>query len=463
MQAFKVLLEKVDFLPPHRVTDDTSVLTLKNWVLEPLCRWDEGLAKPGLFERWTHSEDGCHWEFQIRKNAIFHDGKPCVAEDILSFIQAILESVDTFGMKWSYARYLAQAQWSSPSPQCVVMDNPFPLADILDILSEFFISRLDPQGQAVLGTGSYRVLEYSPQRSVQLERVGAGPLAFAQLQVLAQEDADERYRALLDQEVDAALNLERMHATWTPDPRAQWQCQTNTLSVMYYLNCSGGLFASELARRAVNLAVNKTGLIEKVLGGLAVPSATVVSPFHLGWRSAGVQPWPYDPDQARALLAQCDGLDQVCILRTPLTMPHQSLAISQWVQRDLEAVGLRVQLQVQEDRPEYAREIGRKEMGDLAIFDSSPHSTYRILNDKISSRTKAVWWQGYTDPVIEDLITRANNAVTSPERARAYGDCLHHLHHHPPWLYLCHPIEVLGLRPGVKGVQLDPKGVIQLI
>jgi len=102
-------------------------------------------------------------------------------------------------------------------------------------------------------------------------------------------------------------------------------------------------------------------------------------------------------------------------------------------------------------------------MGDLAIFDSSPHSTYRILNDKISSRTKAVWWQGYTDPVIEDLITRANNAVTSPARARAYGDCLHHLHHHPPWLYLCHPIEVLGLRLGVKGAQLDPKGVIQLI
>ena len=30
----------------------------------------------------------------------------------------------------------------------------------------------------------------------------------------------------------------------------------------------------------------------------------MVSPFHLGWRSAGVQPWPYDPDQARALLAQ---------------------------------------------------------------------------------------------------------------------------------------------------------------
>jgi len=463
MQAFKVLLEKVDFLPPHRVTDDTSVLTLKNWVLEPLCRWDEGLAKPGLFERWTHSDDGCHWQFYIRAGAVFHDVKPCVAQDILSFIQAILDSVDTFGMKWSYARYLSQAKWSSPSPQCVVLDNPYPLADVLDILSEFFISRLDAQGNAVLGTGPYRVREYLPQRSVQLERVGDGPLAFAHLHVRAEVDADARYRALLAHEVDAALNLERMHTPWTPDPRAQWQCQTNTLSVMYYLNCSSGLFASELARRAVNLAVNKTALIEKVLGGLAVPSATVVSPFHLGHSSAGVQPWPYDPVQARALLAQCEGADQVCLLRTPLTMPHKSLEISRWVQRDLEAVGLHVQLEVQKDRPEYAREIGRKQMGDLAIFDSSPHSTYRILNDKISSQTQAVWWQGYTDSVMEDLINRASHAVTSFARERAYGECLRHLHYHPPWLYMCHPIEVLGLRLGVKGMQLDPKGVIQII
>ena len=74
-----------------------------------------------------------------------------------------------------------------------------------------------------------------------------------------------------------------------------------------------------------------------------------------------------------------------------------------------------------------------------------------------------MWWQGYTDPVIEDLINRANHAVTSLARERAYGECLRHLHYHPPWLYMCHPIEVLGLHLGVKGVQLDPKGVIQII
>ena len=48
-----IALEKVDFLPATRVTDDTSVLTLKNLVFEPLLRWDAGgSTKPALFSHW---------------------------------------------------------------------------------------------------------------------------------------------------------------------------------------------------------------------------------------------------------------------------------------------------------------------------------------------------------------------------------------------------------------------------
>lgn len=37
-----IALEKLDFLPANRVTDDTSILTLKNLVFEPLLRWQPG-------------------------------------------------------------------------------------------------------------------------------------------------------------------------------------------------------------------------------------------------------------------------------------------------------------------------------------------------------------------------------------------------------------------------------------
>ena len=65
--------------------------------------------------------------------------------------------------------------------------------------------------------------------------------------------------------------------------------------------------------------------------------------------------------------------------------------------------------------------------GDMAIFDSSPHSTFRVLDDKISSVNRAVWWQGYQDEEAERLIAAANRAVADDDREAAYGAVLRRL------------------------------------
>jgi peptide/nickel transport system substrate-binding protein len=458
MQAVSIALEKVDFVPPARVTDDTSILTLKNLVFEPLCRWDNGAAFPALFSRWEHSPDGRRWRFEIRPNAVFHDGKPCEATDILGFIDGLLNAVDMFGMKWSYARYFAETRFSALSATAIGVDNPQPIADILDIFSEFFICRVAGDGSAVLGTGPYRVVDFTPRIGATLERVrdGQGP---QRLSVRAVPDADERYRALRDGFADVALNLERMRARIDHAPQFRWHRELNTLSVIYYLNCAQGLFASPEARLAVNHAVDAKAIIDELFQGLGVPAATIVSPHHLGARSAALAPIAYAPDRAKALFEAAGASDEI-VIRTPEYMPEKSVQISEIVRDSLARVGVRARLDVQQDRPEYAREIGRKAMGDMAIFDSSPHSTFRVLNDKISSATKAVWWQGHDDPALEELIVAANRAVTLPDRERAYGKCLARLHANPPWLYLFHPIEVCAARMNLEGFSLDHKGVL---
>lgn len=457
--TLSISLEKVDFLPPTRVTDDTSVLTLKNLVFEPLLKWDDGFVRPALFERWTQAEDGRDWRFHIREGAAFHDGKPCTAEDVLAFIDGILEAVDTFGMKWSYARYLKDARITAEGAGVVRVENPEPIADILDIFSEFYICRLDAAGRPVLGTGRYRVAAFEPGRAV-LERA-AGETGPDRIVALAEKQAEARLAALQEGRVDAALNLERVDGRLDFDEAFAWGRAVNTLSVMYYLNCSQGLFRSPEARLAVNHAVDGAAIAENIFHGLAVPSSTIVSPFHLGAAKADLSPIPYDPERAKHLL---DGVDVggPIRLRTPTFMPERAPEISRHVAASLEAVGLAVEVETELDRPEYARQIGRKEMGDMAIFDSSPHSTYRILNDKISSATKAVWWQGYDDPETEALIAAANRAVGDEAREAAYARCLTRLHRNPPWLYLVHPVDVFAARKGIAGLSIDHKGTLTI-
>lgn len=465
LDTLRVSLEKVDFRQPTQVTDDTSILTLKNWVFESLLKWQPGgIATPGLFGHWEHSTDGRRWKFWIRDGAVFHDGVVCVARHVIEFITAILDSRDTFGMRWSYYRYLENVKFTAEDEKAVVVESAVPMADILDIFTEFYLCRVAADGKPVLGTGRYRVTEFEKERgSAVLEYArseqerGNSPKSIL---VTAEQSAEQRLKQLREGTIDATLNLERVEEKLAFEPELQWGKATNTLSIIYYLNCNEGIFASAEARLAVNHAVDTVALAQDVFHGLAVPSNTVVSPFHLGGQEAA--PIPYDPAKARRLLEGVDTSTPI-ILRTPTYMPERAEATTQFVARSLEAVGLKVIVEVEKDRAAFARQVGlEKRIGDLALFDSSPHSTFRVLDDKISSATRAVWWQGYKDTEADRLIKVANESVENEDRHKAYQGALERLRENPPWLYLCHPVEVFGARLGLKGLSINCKGVLEI-
>lgn len=130
-------------------------------VFEPLLRWQpQGAVKPSLFNHWTHSEDGRTWHFHIRDDATFHDGKSCTTSEVVAYINGFVDSRDYFGMRWSYAEYFKHTTFSAVSDQTVKVESPDPIADILDIFSEFWPSQTDIAGKPVLGTGQCRVTEF---------------------------------------------------------------------------------------------------------------------------------------------------------------------------------------------------------------------------------------------------------------------------------------------------------------
>jgi len=457
MALLRLATRACRFLPATRVTDDTSVLTLKTLVFEPLLRWVEGgRAAPALVARWDVQDGGRRFVFHLREGAVFHDGVPCTSAHVLATIEGVLASVDMFGMKWSYSRYFARARFTAPAADRFVVENPEPFAHILDILSEFFIAREDASGAAVLGTGPYRVEGFEQEGWAELVRVGETP-GPDRITVRAIHDAADRLAALTAGEVDVAMQLERPPGGGGLD----WGSALNTLSVMHYLNCAEGVFAHPAARLAINHAVDRQALLDDLFHGLGRLSATVVSPLHLGGRAAGVAPIPFDPEQAKRLF-EAAGVAGPIVLRTPLTLPEKAREITQAVADALGRVGVATRIEEQPDRPEYAREVGRKVIGDVAIFDSSPHSTFRVLDDKVSSANQAVWWQGYHDDEVQRLIAAANRSVADEAREAAYGAALRQLRKNPPWLYLWYPVEVFAARPGAGRFTLEGTGILRV-
>lgn len=451
-----IALEKVDFLPPDRVTDDCSVLTLKSLVLEPMLRWQDGVIRPGLFDRWTLEEGGCRWQLDLPVGKTFHDGTPVLAEDAADFINRILECRDMFGMPWSYARYLAGARISAHGGRLTI-ETPKPFPDLPEVLSEFYLPRMDNEGRPVLGTGPWRVEAFSAGQEVLLRRVSDA----RRLRFVAMPLAEDRLAALRAGEVQAATHMERLETPLRGIEGFTWLEQTSTLSVMAYMNGFTGAFADPNARLAANLALDRPRLVAEVMGGLAQPSDTIVSPWHFGYDAAGLSPLRHDPDEARRLLALSEAPREV-VLRSPTYMPERAPEIAQFMAEAWNAVGFETRIEIAQDRPQYARDIGEKRMGDAAIFDSSPHSTFRVLDDKISGLSRAVWWQGVSLPRVDAGFDAARHLVDTGARAGAYGTLLRALQVSPPWAYLFHPVLCLAHHPALDGLSLDHKGILRI-
>jgi peptide/nickel transport system substrate-binding protein len=450
-------LERVEFPPLGRVTDDTSILTLRGLVQEPLCRWRDGWIEPGLLAAWTHDATARDWRFAIRPGAAFHDGVPVTPRHVLDTIRQHCEGLDMFGMPWPYARYLDGAVIEQAGADAIRIATRRPFPDLPEVLAEFFCVRATPQGEALLGTGAYRVIHYDAKREARLESVDPAR-APRQLRLVAEQDADTRHAMLRDGAADAATNLERMRGR-IGAPGLDWHKAANTLSVMYYLDCTRPPFDQPAARLGVNLAVDAQAILDELFQGLGVLASSIVSPFHLGHAEAALSPIPHDPARARALLKD---VREEILIRTPTHMPERAGEVSRMVADQLAASGVAARIEVEQDRPLYARQVAAKRIGQMAIFDSSPHSTFRVLDDKISATTRGLWWQGHDDAQLQPLIEAANRTPDHAARAQAYARCLRRLHENPPWLYLFHPVEVFAARPGTPGLALDHRGALQL-
>jgi peptide/nickel transport system substrate-binding protein len=70
------------------------------------------------------------------------------------------------------------------------------------------------------------------------------------------------------------------------------------------LNTRGGPFANKLVREAANYAVDKQTLLSKLYSGFGtIAKCQIMGPATFGYNPS-LQPFPYDPAKAKALLAQ---------------------------------------------------------------------------------------------------------------------------------------------------------------
>ena len=463
MNNVKIGIPEFELIRPGTYTTSSCTETVLNLFSEPLLRSYNDRFMPALAQSWQVLDGGRRWIFSLRPNTYFHDHSLFTSVDFLDRIEIAKQQLDEHGMPNPYPRYLQQLKFRVVDRLTLEACSEEPTGDLADFLSEILIRKTDKNGIYAVGTGIYRFEDYNPKRLLKLKRIDTGANKFQQyaydnIHFRVVENSRERYELLKSGDLDFVMDLNYAEE-YPDDENITWHKTVSKTSIIGLLNGTMPPFNDPIARQAINLAVDVKRFIQEYLHGSAIPAASVVSPFHCGYESSLVPP-RYDPDEASRLFAQVDMPDKL-LIRVPSEQPSEGPLIGQFLAEELKKIGIDAEIDVSTNRAQYARDLGNKNIGHIAIMDSSPQSTFRVLSDKISCVDKGIWWQGIEDMQAYELIHAANIEPDPAIREIKYARVVRYLNQNPHWLYLYHPVITSASRADVLNIQQLHSGILR--
>ncbi|MFN8543470.1 MAG: ABC transporter substrate-binding protein [Candidatus Binatia bacterium] len=473
-------LDDVHTLDPARGYDVVS-WSFEQMVFETLVAYDAGTRiVPQLARRWEASPDGRRYAFELRDDVRFSSGRPLDAEDVRYSIERLLRpTIHSQGAEFFTGIVGAAAFAAGQAPGVagittrgathveIALVESDPL--LLDKLTMPFASVLDREAaeragedgvsQAPVGSGAFRLAEWTYGRRLRLERnphyhePGLPYLDGVDLAIGVSEQLGWfRYQA---GELDLANVPSAEFRRVVADPRYRpLLLQRTTMRTQYLgLNCEVPPFDRPAVRRAVAQAVDR-GRILELLDGRCVIASGVLPPDMPGRRR---RPVAYDPARARARLA---GLAPAALAAPVLWTwrDDNAMRIAQAIQQDLRAIGLAVQIKPV-DFPALLEAV--RHPGTVPLFllgweadFPDPSNFLTVLLHSAGRRANNHTF--YASPHVDRLLDAAGAAIDPARRLRLFGMAETRILRDAPWVPLYHPVTVFVRHPRVRGYHLHP-------
>ncbi|MGD2148831.1 MAG: ABC transporter substrate-binding protein [Anaerolineae bacterium] len=271
-------------------------------------------------------------EVELRQGVLFHDGVEMTADDVVfTFERVILEDMIEYPEPHTSPRKGLIAPLESiekTGEYSVVMNfsNPWPPAMQMlvhqQIVPKHYLEEVGTAGfiEQPIGTGPFKFVSAETLDEIVMERFddyygGAptlepvGPACAKNVVFRTIPEASSRVAALLAREVDIIQALPaEMIDTLSQTPGMQVKTAPSTQPKWMEMNVNAAPFDDMLVRQAMNYAVDKELIIEAIYGGRAVALPGPLSPYN-NFVNEDLGPYPYDPEEALALLEQAGWTD----------------------------------------------------------------------------------------------------------------------------------------------------------
>lgn len=474
-------LSDFDALNQFVSTDYDTGQVLRFMLFTPLVRLDENMDyEPYLAESMELSEDGLTLTFRLREGMRWHDGVPVTADDVVWSVETYMDPALAFA-NLQYFQFVDRVE--KLDDRTVVFHFKAPHSDVLADFLEWHpmpkhllghVSpgdmRTAPYNRNPVGNGPFRFVSWTPNQQVVFEANPDFVLGRPRLDRVVFRVVPEQTTALtelLTGRVDLVRGVQPAEASRLETSRAARLLSYPSRSYTYLAwNTKNPLFSEPEVRRALSLAINRQQIVDALLYGFGDVAVTDVLPFQ--WQYAkDIEPWPYDPDEARRLLDEAgwidtngdgirdkDGRPFRFVLETNQgsDLREDILVI---VQNDLRAIGVAAEPRL----AEWNSLIDRLKLKDFEAVVSGWSVDFKFDPTETLGCDGGVYnYPSYCNEEADALVQKALVTLDQEEAEPLWHRYQEIIHEEQPYTFLYYMDERLGISQRLKGVEADARG-----
>lgn len=439
-------------------------------VLEGLFRLDpQNNVQKSLAVDHSFSSDGKIFTVKIATGKTFSNGNPLNAEAVAASFNRMLDEKTGSIYRGLYA---SLGTVKATDENTVEFHLAEPNGHILMLLASTAASIVDVKalkemgaeyGRRPVGSGPYKVDRFVGGEGFRLvpnpTYRGDYPATLKSIEFSVVPEDGSRMALL---ETGAADIVERVPPESMAAINALKDAKVVTPPSMFSINMEmvlRGPLENAKVRQALNMAIDREGIAQGVLGGLGTPSVGMVGPGTQDELRKTFSPIKFDPEGAKKLLAEAGykpgalSLSFTC----PTGRYIKDVQVCQALAGSLENVGVKATPLVV-DRGTWTKVVGMEpaqrtdNMGMVGRATAGmDYTLYRLFFTGVGANRT-----GYSNPRVDTLLKEGRAATDPAKQKEIYGEVQEIIWKDQPFLFLWYQTQAIGVSNRVQGFAVQP-------
>ena len=421
-------------------------------------------VEPLLATDWTISEDGLTYTFNLVPGVVFSDGTPVKGED---WVWSLYRARDT---ETSEYRFIAEPiDTVEATDDQVIITLKAPNGAFLAELCSFnmvlgckaYAESMTEEEYIMnpIGTGAYMLKEWNHGNYVLLEKNpnyrNADAVKTQYIKFATVEDDNTRLMQLQSGQIDIMGDIPAslMDVVRT-NPDLTLQTFESTQIRYLLLNTTMEPFSDINVRKALVKAINRAEIAEVVYGEFGGATASVLSAAHAKYFNDALECPPYDPEGAKADLAEAgypDGIE-FTLYSSPNEV-YQQIAIM--LQSQLAPAGFTVNIVTEDGGTIYENAQNLKNQACMFQWSDDYYDPSEVLGWICDYDQSQAWFTGLNDVELDELQAAALIEQDDAKRVEMYKELQHRVYDNYNVIPLFHNSFAYAYTNSVQGLAVD--------